>query len=111
LKGKARQWFGWLVLIGSDVAFASATVFEMKRLFVTEAEQQPVVNATMLLIEAGLAIVLVMLAILMIWRLVDLFNRGGRWSKELEAEGAHAPDPPPTPLTTPLPQNPSEVSS
>jgi len=83
LKGRLRQWFGWLVIIGSDVAFASVTVFSMKRLFVTESAQQPLVNWTMLLADIGLALVLVVLAMLMLWRLFDLFKRRGRWTEEL----------------------------
>jgi hypothetical protein len=84
LKGKLRQWFGWLVILGSDVAFAAVTVFSMKRLFVTEAEQQSVVNLTMLLADLGLALVLTVLALLLIWRLYDLFRKKGRWTEELE---------------------------
>jgi len=89
LKGRARRWFGWLIILGSDLAFGAVTVFEMKRLFVSESLQQPVVNWTMLLSEIGLAIVLMVLATLMVWRLVDLFKRRGRWKKEAEAS-SHA---------------------
>ncbi|MGD8850597.1 MAG: hypothetical protein PVF18_12775 [Anaerolineales bacterium] len=84
LKGKARKWFGWLVIIGSDLAFAAVTTFEMKRLFVSEAEQQPLVNWAMLLNEIGLGILLVVLAALMVWRLIDLFRARGRWRTEFE---------------------------
>lgn len=88
LRGRARQWFGWSVILGSDLAFGAVTVFEMKRLFVSEADQQPVVNWTMLLSEAGLALVLLALAALLIWRLADLFQGEGRWRAELgESEG------------------------
>ena len=59
LKGRARKWFGWIVIIASDVAFGSVTIFSMKRLFVTESAQQPLVNWTMLLVDLGLALVLV----------------------------------------------------
>lgn len=83
LKGRARTWFGWVVLIGSDLAFAMVSVFETKRLFVGEAVQQPLVNVLMWLTDAGLAAVLLMLGLLMGWRLVDLFKRRGRWSQEL----------------------------
>jgi hypothetical protein len=51
---------------------------------VSEAEQQPLVNWTMLLNEIGLAIVLIVLAALLIWRLVDLFKRRGRWKDEYD---------------------------
>ncbi|HSM23606.1 MAG TPA: hypothetical protein VK856_01945 [Anaerolineaceae bacterium] len=83
LKGKARQWFGWSVIIFSDLAFGAVTVYEMKRLFVEEAYQQPVVNVTNILGDIGLVVVLLALAGLMIWRLIDLFKKNGRWSKEL----------------------------
>lgn len=87
LKGRARQWFGWTVILGSDFAFGAVTVFELKRLFVSELNQQPVTDVTMLIADAGLALVLVALAALMIWRLVDLFERDGRWRKELTEAG------------------------
>lgn len=102
LKGKARKWFGWTVIIFSDLAFGSVTVFELKRLFVTEAEQQPIVNWTMLLADIGLGVVLIVLALFMIWRLADLFSKGGRWAKELSDEGLDTPPPEPIIATPPL---------
>lgn len=47
----------------------------MKRLFVSEAAQQPLVNGLMIAIDLGLAMLLVILAIVMVWRLIDLFKR------------------------------------
>jgi hypothetical protein len=58
LKGKVRQWYGWGIIILSDLAFASVTIFEMKRLFVSQAEQQPLVNALMLLVDFALGMLL-----------------------------------------------------
>ena len=86
LKGKVRKWFGWSVIILSDLAFGAATIFSMKRLFVDETNQQGVVNTTMLLMDFGLAIVLIILAIFMGWRLYDLFQTKGYWLKELSSE-------------------------
>jgi len=86
VKGKARKWLGWTIILMSDIAFAAVTVFSMKRLFVTEIDQQNVVNWTMLLTDIGLAAVLVALALFMLWRLYDLFLSKGRWAKELSAE-------------------------
>lgn len=82
LKGKIRQWYGWSIIVLSDIAFAAVTVFEMKRLFITEAEQQPLVNTLMYMIDAGLGLLLLLLAILLSWRLIDLFKRKGCWTDE-----------------------------
>jgi len=86
LKGKVRKWYGWILIIMSDLAFAAATIFSMKRLFVPESEQQSLVNTLMLLMDMGLALVLLALAIFMGWRLVDLFKKDGFWSKEFAEE-------------------------
>jgi len=90
LKGRARRWFGWTVIVMSDLAFGAVTVFSMKRLFVSEAEQQGLVNWTMLLADIGLALVLTALAAFMLWRLYDLFRKRGVWARELEAERRRA---------------------
>lgn len=86
IRGKTRKWFGWVLIFMSDLAFGAVTVFSMKRLFVDEVSQQGVVNWTMLLTDLGLAAVLVALAVFMIWRLLDLFNKDGRWVNELKEE-------------------------
>jgi hypothetical protein len=86
LQGKLRQWFGWSIILMSNLAFGAVTVFSMKRLFASEGEQQGVVNWTMLLADIGLATVLVVLALFMIWRLYDLFQAKGRWTEEFSAE-------------------------
>lgn len=93
LKGKVRQWFGWVVILGSDLAFASVTIFSMKRLFISESAQQPLVNWTMLLADLGLAAVLLVLCMFMLWRLLDLFRRQGRWAQEYRAEEKVQPHP------------------
>jgi hypothetical protein len=86
LKGKVRKWFGWSLIVLSDLAFGAATIFSMKRLFVEETNQQGVVNTTMLLMDFGLAFVLIILAIFMAWRLYDLFLAKGYWFKEFTSE-------------------------
>lgn len=86
LKGRIRQIYGWSIIILSNIAFASVTVFEMKRLFIVEAEQQPLVNVLMYLIDFGLGMLLLLLAILLSWRLIDLFKGKGRWTKEVSQE-------------------------
>jgi len=82
LKGKVRQLYGWGIIIFSDIALAAVTVFEMKRLFISEATQQPLVNVLMYAIDFGLGMLLVLLAVVMVWRLVDLFKPKGRWTEE-----------------------------
>jgi preprotein translocase subunit SecE len=93
LKGRARRWLGWTVILGSDLAFGSVTIFSLKRLFVTESAQGPLVNWTMLLADLGLAAVLVGLAVFLIWRLYDLFRKQGRWAAELQDPGLDQPPP------------------
>ncbi len=84
LKGRARQVFGWLVIIGSDLAFGAVALFETRRLFVSEIGQQSLTDTAILLTDIGLATVLLMLGILMFWRLVDLFRKKGRWVDEFK---------------------------
>lgn len=91
-RGKLRQWYGWSIIILSDIAFGAVTVFEMKRLFVPEAEQQPLVNGLMYAIDFGLGMLMVILAALLIYRLVDLFKNKGRWIEELDHELAREVD-------------------
>jgi hypothetical protein len=86
LKGRLRQWYGWSIIILSDIAFASVTLFEMKRLWTPEAVQQPLVNVLMLGIDIGLGMLLVILAALMVYRLTDLFKNKGRWKEEQSQE-------------------------
>ncbi|HEY70783.1 MAG TPA: hypothetical protein G4O08_09385 [Anaerolineae bacterium] len=83
LKGRARKWFGWIVIVGSDVAFAAVTAFSIKRLLVSELAQQRFVNVTTILADTGLAVVLIALAVFLMWRLIDLFKRKGKWMHEL----------------------------
>jgi MFS family permease len=84
LKGRARTWFGWVVIVASNAAFFGATLFETKRIYVAESAQQSLVNVAMILTDAGLALVVVALGLLMLWRLADLFRRRGRWAHEAD---------------------------
>ncbi len=81
-KGRLLQLYGWGIILLSDIAFASVTIFEMKRLFISEAEQQPLVNILMYAMDFGLAMLLLLLAVVMVWRLTDLFKKKGRWTEE-----------------------------
>ena len=83
LKGRVRQIYGWSIILFSDIALAGVTVFEMKRLFISEAEQQPLVNGLMYAIDFGLGMLLLLLAVVMVWRLTDLFKSKGRWTEEV----------------------------
>jgi len=76
-----------VVIIGSDLAFGAVAIYEIKRLFVSELAQDPMVNILLLLIDIGLASVLIALGIFMVWRLIDLFHKNGRWKKESDNPG------------------------
>ncbi len=84
LKGKIRKWYGWTIIIGSDLAFTGATLYSLKRLTIPEMLQDSAVKTQMLMIDIGLGAVLILLGALMVWRLIDLFKKNGRWAKEME---------------------------
>ncbi len=85
IKGKTRKWFGWILIIASDIAFAAMTILSMKRLFVTEYYERPLVNTTMLLTDFGLGAILVIVGGLLVWRLMDLFkNDDALWKVEVK---------------------------
>jgi hypothetical protein len=86
LKGKTRKWYGWAIILLSDLAFAAVTILETKRLFVSEAAQQPLVNTLILAMDFGLGMLLLVLAMVMAWRLLDLFRSKGRWTEEATHE-------------------------
>jgi hypothetical protein len=86
LKDRVRKFYGWGIIVLSNIAFASVTLFETKRLFISEATQQPLVNTLMILMDFGLGMLLVLLAMVMIWRLTDLFKKKGRWTEEIAHE-------------------------
>lgn len=82
LKGRIRQWFGWVLIIGSDIAFGSMTAFSLKRLYITEYAQQTLVDTLFFLADIGLSAVLIILAVLLLWRLFDLSKKDGLWKRE-----------------------------
>jgi len=86
LKGRIRRLYGWGIIVLSDLAFGAVTIFEIKRLFIDEASQQPLVNTLMILMDFGLGMLLVILAMVMIWRLGDLLKKKGRWTEEERQE-------------------------
>lgn len=83
LKGRKRQVFGWFVIVFSNVAFGATTIFMLKRLFVSEALEGPFANTAILLMDISLGVLLLTQAVLMVWRLLDLFTKRGRWHTEL----------------------------
>ena len=56
----------------------------MRRLITPEGPQQPLINKTTILGDIGLVTLLLVLAALMGWRLIDLFKKKGRWTKEVD---------------------------
>lgn len=86
LRGRSRRWFGWLVIGGSDLAFAAAMVYALKPLFATGEGRARLAGLALWLADVGLALLLLTLAAFMVWRLLDLFRRDGRWARELEGE-------------------------
>jgi len=74
LSGRFRRWFGWSIILGSDLAFGAVTIFSMKRLFVSEYNQQPLVDLTITLADIGLITVLAVVAVFLLTRLVNLFG-------------------------------------
>ncbi len=75
LKGKVRKWVGWTIILGSDLSFAMVTLFSLKRLWVTEEAQEPMVKTYMILTEVGLGVLEVLLGAYMVWLLIRLINK------------------------------------
>ncbi len=82
VQGKARQWLGWIVILGAMTATLAANVLVLKRVFVPEILEQPLVARTLIVMDIALSLFLVALAAFLIWRLVDLFKPQGRWYAE-----------------------------
>lgn len=75
LKGKIRKWVGWTIILGSDLSFAMVTLFSLKRLWVTEEAQEPMVKTYMILTEVGLGVLEILLGAYMVWLLIRLINK------------------------------------
>ena len=75
IKGKLHKWLGWTPIIGSDLAFAMITLFSLKRIWVTEEAQEPLVKWYMVLSEFGMGALEIILAVYMIWLLAKLINK------------------------------------
>ncbi len=84
LKGRVRQWFGWILIIGSDIAFASATLFSGKRLGIPEFGQQSFVDVLMILMDIGLGLTLIILFLFLLWRGIDMLKANGSWKRDLD---------------------------
>jgi hypothetical protein len=83
LKGRLRQWFGWILIVGTDIAFAAATLFSVKRLALSEFGQQSFVDVLMVFMDIGLGLTLTILFLFLLWRLVDMLKPNGSWSKDV----------------------------
>jgi hypothetical protein len=87
LAGKARAWFAWPFIIGSDLAFAAMTAYELRPFFGAAPEPGPT-GIILVLTDIGMMITMVALGVLLIWLISDLFRRKGRWTAELARETA-----------------------
>jgi hypothetical protein len=75
VQGRMRQLLGWGVLLGANLAFTVAAVYEF---LPPQADRA----WTTLYLDIGLGVTLVALAVFLGWRLVDLFKAQGRWTEE-----------------------------
>ncbi len=75
VRGWMRQMLGWGVIVGSDLAFAFGAFYE----FIPPGADR---DWTILYLDIGLGVTLVVLAAFLSRRLIDLFSRQGRWAKE-----------------------------
>ncbi len=81
LSGRSRKLFGWTVMVGSDLAFAAVALLEIKRLFVDQLHQQPLVDVLMVLVALGLGLAAVALVAFLVWCLADFIKKAGHWSE------------------------------
>jgi hypothetical protein len=75
VRGWMRQVLGWGVIVGSDLAFTFGAFYE----FIPPGANR---EWTTLFLDVGLGLTLVVLAVFLGRRLVDMFSAGGRWARE-----------------------------
>jgi len=81
------HWHALSAIVATIILMYYGDMLGLKgRLFIEEAVQQPLVNWLMYAIDFGLGMLLVLLAIVMVWRLTDLFKPKGRWTEEATQE-------------------------
>ncbi len=84
LAGRSRKLYGWTVIVGSDLAFAAVALLEIKRLFVDQLHQQPLVDLLMVILAIGLGATTLAIAAFLVWCLVDFFSPKGRWRAHVD---------------------------
>ncbi len=75
VRGWMRQVLGWGVIIGSDLAFTFGAFYQ----FIPPDLSR---DWTILYLDIGLGLTLVVLALFLVRRLIDLFSPRGRWMGE-----------------------------
>jgi hypothetical protein len=75
VRGWMRQLLGWGVILGSDLAFTFGAFYE----FIPPGGDR---DWTILYLDIGLGLTLIVLALFLGARLVDLFSADGRWAGE-----------------------------
>ncbi len=75
VRRKLGNVFGWIIILGSDLAFAAMTIFSLKRLWVLEENQEGFVVAMMVLTDVGLGAMEIVFGIYVIICLWKYFSK------------------------------------
>ena len=75
VRKKLGNVFGWIIILGSDLAFAAMTIFSLKRLWVLEENQEGFVVAMMVLTDVGLGAMEIVFGIYVIICLWKYFSK------------------------------------
>jgi len=75
IEGKLRKSFGWIVILGSNLGFGMMTLFSLKRMFVTEENQEGIVSIFMLLTDIGLGVTEMVLGVFVAIILYRFFTK------------------------------------